>query len=124
VLVVFNTRRTDTNPFMRAYEQLLRTRAVDYHAVDHRLVGPDRLRAFIGEYREWHTTFSVHHDLDGVIGLSSSSSYTPAPGHPEHESFYAALRDLFAAQEIGGRVEFPYETEAYLGRPAPGRQGS
>jgi ubiquinone/menaquinone biosynthesis C-methylase UbiE len=115
-LIVFNSRRDNASPFMQAYEAFLRTRAVDYRSVDHRLVDPARLRAFLGDYREWRMNFSVFHDLEGVMGLSSSSSYTPAPDHPEHDGFYAALRELFAAHAVDGQVEFLYETEAYVGR--------
>jgi ubiquinone/menaquinone biosynthesis C-methylase UbiE len=115
-LIVFNSRRITASPFMRAYDELLQARAVDYARVDHRLVDAERLRAFLGNYREWRTEFSQFHDLEGLTGLSSSSSYTPAPDHPDHESFYAALCDLFAAHEVDGKVEFLYETEAYLGR--------
>jgi ubiquinone/menaquinone biosynthesis C-methylase UbiE len=115
-LVVFNSRRITASPFMRAYDELLQARAVDYARVDHRLVDAERLHAFLGNYREWRTEFSQFHDLEGLTGLSSSSSYTPAPDHPDHASFYAALRDLFAAHEVDGKVEFLYETEAYLGR--------
>ncbi len=115
-LVVFNTRVIDANAFSLGYEELLRTRAVDYTRVDHRLVDPARLRAFFGEYREWHHRWIKRHDVDGVVGLSASSSYTPAADHPGHEDFYAALRELFAAHAHEGQVEFLYETEAYLGQ--------
>ncbi len=116
VLIVFNTRVIDANAFSLGYEDLLRTRAVDYTRVDHRLVDAGRLGAFFGEYREWRHRWITRHDEDGVVGLSSSSSYTPAPGHPGHDAFYAALRALFAAHAHDDQVEFLYETEAYLGR--------
>jgi ubiquinone/menaquinone biosynthesis C-methylase UbiE len=113
-LIVFNTRR-NASPFMHAYDEFLHTRAVDYGFVDHRLVDSGRLRAFLGDYKEWRWHFSIFHDLEGVFGLSKSSSYTPAPDHPEHERFYAALRALFDAHQHNGQIEFLYETEAYLG---------
>jgi SAM-dependent methyltransferase len=115
-LIVFNTRRSNASPFMRAYDEFLHTRAVDYGFVDHRLVDSGRLGEFLGDYREWRFNFSVTHDLEGVFGLSKSSSYTPAPDHPQHEAFYAALRALFEAHQDSGHIEFLYETEAYLGR--------
>jgi SAM-dependent methyltransferase len=115
-LIVFNTRRSQAGPFMRAYDDFLHARAVDYGFVDHRLVDSGRLREFLGGYRDWRMNFSVVHDLEGVLGLSKSSSYTPAPGHPGHESFYDALRALFDAHAVNGQIEFLYETEAYLGR--------
>jgi SAM-dependent methyltransferase len=116
VLIAFNSRLHDASPWMRAYEDFLRARAVDYPAVDHRRVGTERLRAFFGDYREWRETFTMVKSLDDVIGFSSSSSYTPAPDHPDHERFYAALRELFATHQKSEKVEFRYETEAYLGR--------
>jgi SAM-dependent methyltransferase len=115
-LIVFNTRVVDANSFSRDYEKLLQTRAVDYTRVDHRLVDAERLRAVFDEYREWRHRWIKRHDLAGVLGLSGSSSYTPAPGHPDHESFYDALRAAFNEHERGGYVDFLYETEAYLGR--------
>ena len=116
VLVVFNTRVVDANAFSIGYEELLRTRAVDYTRVDHRLVDAGRLGAFFGAYEEWHHRWIKRHDVDGVVGLSGSSSYTPTRDHPAHDAFYAALRELFAAHAHDGHVEILYETEAYLGR--------
>jgi ubiquinone/menaquinone biosynthesis C-methylase UbiE len=116
VLIVFNTRVVDANAFSKGYEELLITRAVDYARVDHRLVDIKRLRAFFGDYREWRHRWIKVHDLDGVVGLSGSSSYTPNADHPDHESFYTTLRALFEQHAHHGRVEFLYETEAYLGR--------
>jgi ubiquinone/menaquinone biosynthesis C-methylase UbiE len=115
-LIVFNSRHIHASAFMQAYDALLRERAVDYVHVDHRLVDPARLRTFLGDYREWRANFSVFHDRDGTAGLSASSSYAPAPGHPDHDGFYAALRALFDAHQKNGTVEFLYETEAYVGR--------
>jgi len=115
VLVVFNSRRHDASPFMRVYDDYLTANAVDYSKVDHKLVSAERLRAFLGDYREWKATFSVFKDYDAVRGLSSSSSYVPAPDHPRYAEFYDGLREIVATHAVDGRVEFFYETEAYLG---------
>ena len=117
VLIVFNTRRDRESAFMQAYEDFLHENAVDYPHVDHRRVDEERLRAFFGDYREWRGQHTRVHDLQGVMGLSSSSSYTPAPDHPRHAAFYDSLRRLFAEHQKDGHVEFLYQTEAYLGRP-------
>lgn len=118
VLIVFNTRCHGASHFMRAYDEFLRANAVDYERVDHRLVHEGRLQEFFGEYREWRWNFSVFHDADGLLGLSASSSYAPAPDHPRHHEFYRALRELFDAHQRDGRVEVLYETEAFRGRIA------
>jgi ubiquinone/menaquinone biosynthesis C-methylase UbiE len=115
-LVVFNSRLVDATSFMRAYEQHLIDHAIDYQGVDHRRGLPERLRAFFADYRERQFHFTLHHQYDDVRGLSMSSSYVPAPGHPKHEKFFEQLRALFDAHAVDGVEEFPYETEAYVGR--------
>jgi ubiquinone/menaquinone biosynthesis C-methylase UbiE len=115
VLVVFNSRRHDASPLMRAYENFLREKAVDYRSVDHRLVDHERLHAFLGDYLSWRMNWSVEKTLESVVGFSSSSSYAPAPEHPAYEPFYAGLRALFDTHQQNGTVEFFYETEAYVG---------
>jgi ubiquinone/menaquinone biosynthesis C-methylase UbiE len=115
-LVVFNTRRIDATPFMRAYDQYLVDRAVDYSGVDHRRGLTERLRDVFADYREWRFPFTLHHRYDDVRGLSMSSSYVPSHDHPKHAAFFEGLRALFDAHAANGSVEFPYETEAYLGR--------
>ncbi len=113
--VVFNSRLIEATPFMRAYDQYLHDHAVDYTGVDHRRALPERLLAFFGNYREGRFPFSLRHRYDDVRGLSMSSSYVPAPGHPKHAAFFAELRELFDAHAVDDVVEFPYETEAYVG---------
>jgi SAM-dependent methyltransferase len=115
-LVVFNSRRIDASPFMRAYEELLRARAVDYQEVDHRRALGARLREFLGEWIPWRHEFSTRHDFAGVRGLSESSSYVPSPEHPKHAAFMEELRRLFDAHAVDGLVVFLYETEAFAGR--------
>jgi len=116
-LIVFNSRRIDASPFMRAYDEFLHARAVDYGRVDHRLAThPEHLRAFLGEYHEWRFHHTVHHDWKAVRGLSLSSSYSPAPDHPDHAAFVADLEHIYRAHAVNDRVDFLYETEAYASR--------
>ena len=115
-LIVFNTRLVEATPFMRAYERHLVDHAVDYTHVDHRRELPERMHIFAGPYREWRFPFTLHHRYDDIRGLSMSSSYVPASGHPKHAAFFTGLRELFDANAKDGVVEFPYETEAYAGK--------
>lgn len=115
-MVVFNTRRIDATPFMRAYDHYLVDHAVDYAGVDHRRGLTERLRTVFSDFREWRFSFTLHHRYDDVRGLSMSSSYVPLPDHPKHGAFFEGLRALIDAHAVDGVVEFPYETEAYIGR--------
>ena len=52
-------------------------------------------------------------DYAGLEGRLLSSSYAPAPGHPEHQPMLAGLRALFDRFSEHGVVAFPYETRVY-----------
>jgi SAM-dependent methyltransferase len=118
VLIVFNSRRIDASPFMRAYDDFLAANAVDYREVDHRRVLGERLREFLADAVEWRHPFTVRHDFAAVKGLSASASYVPSPDHPGHAAFMEGLERIFDAHATDGCVEFLYETEAYTGRLA------
>ncbi|HVK08056.1 MAG TPA: class I SAM-dependent methyltransferase [Gemmataceae bacterium] len=116
--LVWNTRETDTTPFLRGYEHLLRTYGTDYKEVVHTNVSADTLAAFFGPggYRRFTLPNEQRFDLDGVLGRTRSSSFVPTEGHPNYEPLYAGLRRLFDAEAVNGVVRFEYETELYLGR--------
>ncbi len=55
-------------------------------------------------------------DFEGLRGRLLSSSYAPAEGHPRHAPMLAALRRVFDAHAVEGRVSFDYDTELHFGR--------
>jgi SAM-dependent methyltransferase len=116
-MIVFNTRRVDDSPFMRAYDAFLRERALDYARVDHRrATEPAYLRAFLGPYVEYRFHFTQHCPWKSVLGFSMSSSYSPAPDHPAHAAYVRELERIFHEHAVNDRVDFLYETEAYAAR--------
>lgn len=116
VAVVWNTRRVDANPFMRAYEQLLVDRGVDYNRVDHRHVDAGALESFFGEYEESSFPFEELLDFDTSLGRMLSASYVAAPGQDGHNEIVSGLRDVFDRNQEGGRVRWAYNTDVYSGR--------
>jgi len=117
VALFWNSRRTDASPFLRAYEELLLRFGTDYAEIDHTKIGAETLaRLFGGPYEK--RVFPSHQSFDseGLEGRLLSSSYTPGPGHPDHEPMLAALRRLFDQHQEQGRVRIEYDTELYLGR--------
>jgi len=116
----WNSRRTDSTPFLRDYEALLRRFGTDYERIDHMKLGPEVFEAFFAGPFESHR-FENHQvfDFEGLRGRLLSSSYTPAPGHPDHEPMLAELRRLFDRHQEDGQVRFEYDTELHLGRLAP-----
>lgn len=118
--LLWNRRRTESTPFLRAYEELLQRFGTDYARVDHRRVGADALRAFFGgDFRSLSFPSEQRFDLEGVRGRLLSSSYAPAAGHPDHEPMLRELERIFREHEENGAVRFEYDTEVHFGPPAP-----
>lgn len=115
--IVWNTRRLGGTPFLEGYEALLRRYGTDYTSVAERYADEPRMRAWFGD--GFRGTASFDHgqklDFDALKGRLMSSSYAPAPGHPQHAPMLAALRTLFDATAVNGRIDFTYDTRAYVG---------
>jgi len=116
--LVWNRRKTETSPFLRAYEDLLQRLSIDYSTVDHRNVAvPSTLAAFFGtdRYREAHFPNEQVLDWDGLQGRVLSSSYAPMPDHPGHVPMMRELRRIFEDGEEDGKVTLEYDTELFWG---------
>ena len=118
VALFWNSRRTDTTPFLKAYEALLNEFATDYRQVNHTNIDAAVLSTFFeGRPFESRSFPNLQEfDFDGLRGRLLSSSYAPAAGHPRHEPMLLELRRLFGEHQSGGRVRFDYDTELYFGR--------
>ena len=120
VVLIWNERLTDTSAFLRAYEELLQKYGTDYAAVDHRNVDADAITAFFAPHpfslRKFDNRQIV--DFDGAKGRLLSSSYTPEPGHPNHQPMLGELRTIFDKSHADGKVLFDYLTLMYFGHLA------
>jgi SAM-dependent methyltransferase len=115
--LLWNERLTDSSSFLREYEQMLLTYGTDYNEVRQ-----ERTTAAVSQFfspgfqqREFEMCQSL--DYAGLEGRLLSSSYAPGPGHPEHHPMLRALRRMFEAHAVAGRVRFEYLTRLYFGRP-------
>ena len=117
IALVWNDRQTDTTPFLREYERLLRAYATDYATVNHKEVGLPALQRVFGP-DVGRVTFDNRQqfDLNGVTGRLMSSSYAPLPGHSSYEPLMDGLRAAFDRYNVDGIVEFLYTTELYWTR--------
>ncbi|WP_172196006.1 class I SAM-dependent methyltransferase [Saccharibacillus qingshengii] len=121
VALIWNNRLTDGSPFLEAYERLLQTYGTDYRQVNHRNtsnVETEQLDRFFGKGNLTLAKFPNRQvfDFDGLSGRLNSSSYAPAPGHPDYKPMKAELRRIFDETQQDGHVFFEYETEVYWGR--------
>ncbi len=116
VVLMWNTRKTDTTPFLRGYEKLLLEFGTDYQEVNHANVSPETLQHFFGTTPCYRALANEQvFDLAGLTGRLLSSSYVPGEDDPRQAPMLAALERLFAAHEQAGRVRFEYDTELYFG---------
>lgn len=118
VALIWNARRKSSTLFLAAYEELLLTWATDYREVDHSRLERSEIESFFAAGSPVCATFENHQslDLEGLEGRLLSSSYAPAPEHPDHEPMLAALRSIFDAHQVAGRVTLQYDTVVYVGR--------
>lgn len=120
-MVVWNEREFQTTPFLIAYDQLLQRHAPDYARATHKRIYDTTLGDFFGSRGFITRTFSYRQALDyeGVKGRLQSSSYTPEPGHPNHEAMIEELKRIYQAYAVNGQVTMEYITRMYYGRFIP-----
>jgi SAM-dependent methyltransferase len=117
VVLMWNTRRSNTTPFLRDYEALLQEFGTDYREVNHANIDQAVLRSFFGgrmpEIRSLPNKQVF--DYAGLEGRLLSSSYVPASGDHRYRPMLAALARLFDEHQHNGQVCFEYDTELYFG---------
>jgi SAM-dependent methyltransferase len=117
VVLLWNERLTDSTPFLREYEQLLKIFGTDYAKVDHRNVDEIVLNKFFdGEFELAEFRNVQHFDYDGLEGRLRSSSYVPAPVDPQFAPMIAMLEALFQQFEEQGAVDIEYTCKVYWGK--------
>jgi SAM-dependent methyltransferase len=117
VVVVCNERQTDSTPFLRDYEALLRRFGTDYARVSDSYPVPEDMDGFFGRhnYLSHELPNLQEFDFDGLSGRLRSSSYAPAAGHPDFPQMMNELNHIFTAYQKNGVVRFDYRTRIYAG---------
>ncbi len=118
MMIVWNERDSQSTAFMKEYEQVLNRHVTDRSRTAHKKVYETALDDFFGTNGFTSRTFGILQQLDyeGLKGRLLSSSYSPAPGRPNHEPMLAALFKIFQAHQVDGRVTLHYTTRMYYGR--------
>lgn len=117
VALFWNERRTSASPFLRAYDEVVQSCAME-NRVDHSQVDAAAIKAFFApnDFRTAVLEFQQVFDFEGLKGRLLSSSYAPEPGHAKHAPMIEKLRAVFDYHERNGRVVFDYDTRIYYGR--------
>lgn len=118
VALIWNDGRTDTTPFLRAYEDMLPNFGTDYKEVNPANFDYRVLTTFFGNNGfqiKLSENFQAF-DFEGLKGRLLSSSYVPTEGHPNYEAMMDELGCIFFEFQKDGKVIFEYDTKLYWGR--------
>ena len=113
-VLLWNERNTDSTPFLRDYEQLLLTYATDYKDVRHERT-TETIHEFFAPTAFHSRVFEIDQPSDSAVleGRLLSSSYTPAPDHPNYQPMLDELRRIFDRHQSNGQVVLEYTTRVY-----------
>lgn len=114
VVLIWNERQLETNPFLTDYEQFLKRFAVDYEQVRHEHIDRDTLKGFF--QKEFETRVFPNSqvlDFDGLLGRVLSSSYMPNTDDSRFPQMKDDLRALVAKHAENGKIELLYDTAVH-----------
>ena len=126
VVLMWNDRRTDSTPFLQAYEDFIKMFATDYLQVNHKNIDEKIFNSFFacpnnenrrdGHYKMESFLNYQRFDLDGLKGRILSSSYMPAEGHKDFDFMMSVLKKIFNRFQENGKVSIEYDTKIYYGK--------
>jgi SAM-dependent methyltransferase len=115
VALIWNERKLDATPFLKAYEELLIEFGTDYQVVRHDNLTRGGLSKTFGSQFELASYPNTQvFDLEGITGRLRSSSYTPAEDQPAFRPMIQKLETIFAEHEESGRIQVLYDTNVFF----------
>jgi SAM-dependent methyltransferase len=117
LVLIWNVRRSGLTPFLKEFEGLLARYGTDYQEVRHEHSASD-IGVFFAPSPFRSHVFETRQVLDypGTEGRLLSASYSPPPGHPNHEPLLRELRRVFEEYQQDGKVTIEYHTRVYYGQ--------
>lgn len=117
VTILWNERLLEESPFLCDYESLLRRFGTDYARVHESYPRAEQMLLFFGanEFTSHSLPHAQEFDFDGLCGRLRSSSYAPAPDHPQFAPMMEELQRLFVVHQQNGVVRMEYRTRIYTG---------
>ena len=121
VVLIWNERRLESTPFLRACEALLLKYGTDYRQVRHENVTGTIAEFFAPATFKLKSYENIQElDFEGLKGRVFSASYTPERGAANFELMLSNLEQIFQENAKNGVVTFEYDTRVFYGRLTPG----
>ena len=120
VVLIWNTRLTDTTAFLQEYENLLKKYASDYTEVSHKNLEKSVFSNFFTKNGYQYIQLENHQilDFDSLKGRLLSSSYTPMEPDPNYYTMIEELKRIYNTYKENNSVTIDYMTELYYGQVA------
>lgn len=116
IVLIWNERRLDSTPFLRAYEKVLLSYGTDYEKVRHENAVGEIARFFAPEsFKLKNLENSQALNFEALAGRVCSSSYVPEPSSPKFQPMLAKLQQIFDEYKSDGTVIVEYDTRVYYG---------
>jgi SAM-dependent methyltransferase len=117
VVIVWNERLKDVDPFHADYERLLEKWGTDYRSVDRRAMDRSITRDFFAPHPFRTESFSNAQtlDMEGLKTRLLSSSYAPNMDSPNCAPMLEELEAIFARHVRDGGVIMRYRTVVHFG---------
>ena len=120
VVLLWNERRLESTPFLRACEELLLNYGTDYRQVRHENVTGTIAEFFAPATFKLKSYENIQElDFESFKGRVLSSSYTPERGAPNFQLMLSDLQEIFQGNAKNGIVTFEYDTRVFYGRLTP-----
>ena len=113
---IWNERDIKGSAFHQAYDKSLLKFCPEYQQTNHRNMGSKEIGLFIKDNVHYTSSFTQYFDYPSLEGRLFSSSYSPAPDHPDSIPLKKDLKVLFARYKTDNKVEFKYHTHLYYGK--------
>jgi len=116
VVLIWNSRRVDSTPFLQAYESLLQQYGTDYKQLRSINTRVKALRSFLSGGMEMRSLYNEQRfDFESLKGRLLSSSYAPNETHPDFLAMVETLKQIFEQHQAHGEVCVEYDTKVYFG---------
>jgi SAM-dependent methyltransferase len=114
VIMVWNNREKEIDPFNRAYSHLVDRYARDKEEIDVLREDPQE-HFYPSGYHHAQFHHSKDYDLAGLGCLITSASYMPKNGETHYQQMIEELGRLFAEHQVDGKVKIMFVTDCYHG---------